>query len=70
MFRWGMYLGALLFVTGATLSFVVLFTQLPGTPSVSVGWFVVGLFMATLGYLGIVVENYLRYQTSWTEPFR
>lgn len=70
MLRWGLYIGALLFVTGVTLSFIVVFTHLPGIPSLSVIWFAIGLVMAVIGYLTVVIENYLRYRTIWRRPFR
>lgn len=70
MVRWPMIVGASLFVAGAVIAFLTLFSQLPNFSSVSVVWFVVGLIMATVGYLITVVENYLRYRTMWGDRLR
>lgn len=63
MVRWAMLVGATMFVGGSTLAFLVVFSQLPGFPTMNVFWFAVGIVMAAIGYLVTVVENFLRYRT-------
>lgn len=67
MLRWPFILGAVLFVGGSVIAFLVLFSRIPGFPDASLVWFIFGVVMAAIGYLIVVLENYLRYRVDLSQ---